>query len=164
MFPGPWGGQPGGPCGGRVQSRLQGRPAGIRRGEGRHSDGSVSRHRREARWDLKLERGGNFGILSRCAQPSSDSFQRGQLLSWSLCPGKSQGWDTAGRHSPTWPLRFRTAVTAGSRGRSSDLLARLLGEDSSVSCELTAVCMGLSSGLCVPMTGPAGLLLGAHSR
>lgn len=113
---------------------------------------------------LKLERGGNFGILSRCAQPSSDSFQRGQLLSWSRCPGKSQGWDTAGRHSPTWPLRFRTAVTAGSRGRSSDLLARLLGEDSSVSCELTPVCMGLSSGLCVPVTGPAGLLLGAHSR
>lgn len=84
---------------------------------------------------LKLENGGNFGILSSCIQPCSNSFQREQLslepALWDVSgPGRS--WE--GVH-PTWPPCLRIVVPAGGRGRSTALVAGLSGEDKRLLCE-----------------------------
>lgn len=63
-----------------------------RLGRGReHSDNSFPRHGKRHRMS-KIGRGGNFGILSSCIQPSSNSLQREQPLS------RIRGfWDVSGQ-------------------------------------------------------------------
>lgn len=83
-------------------------------------------------------------------------------------------WDVSGPGlgpvgtAPSWPLCFRTAVTAGSRGRSRALLARLLGEDNSILCEFSSqrgwgALWALRAREWPALSRQRGLLLGAHS-
>lgn len=109
VYPEPSGEGRGGLCRGRVERRLQGRQ-GL-------SGGSFPRHGERNRMGcLKLEHGSNFGILSRCVQPSSNSFQRRQPLSRSWCPGMSQSHD--------WGREAQSPLGPCASGRLSCWIAR----------------------------------------
>lgn len=60
-----------------------------------------------------------------------------------------------GRHSPLLAPVLPDGCHAGLRGRSSALLARLLGDDHSVLCESSQPGWGVPSGFCIPRKGQA---------
>lgn len=108
-------------------------------GEREQSGNSFPRHGERNRMS-KIGRGGNFGILSSCIQPSSNSFQPEQPLSWSWCPGTSQSQDGARRgQAPLSPSTSGHLFLLDFK-KGQVLLSGLLGEDGSVLCELTSWC------------------------